>query len=78
MLTPFKLLPFFPVRIRFGVMLIDCNLVEVLAGIRVIRKHVGWGHFPIDSAGKAWSGMEEMVFWRAGKLYTRVSFLGIQ
>jgi len=48
-LTPFKLLPFFPVRIHFGVVLVDFNVVEVPARIRVIRKHVGWGHFPINT-----------------------------
>ena len=54
-LTPFKLLPFFPVRIRFGVVLVDLNLVGVPARIRVIRKHVGWGHFLINTGeGLVW------------------------
>jgi len=56
-LTPFKLLPFFSVRVRFGVMLVDRDLVEVLAGVRVIREHVGWSHFPINRSEGS-SGME--------------------
>ena len=36
-LTPFKLLPFFPVRVRLGIVFVDCDLVEVLARVRVIR-----------------------------------------
>jgi hypothetical protein len=65
-LTPFKLLPFFPVRVRFGVVLVDCNLVEVLVGIRVIRKHVGWSHFLVN-AGKDWDGGESALV-HVGKL----------
>jgi len=36
MLTPFKLLPFFSVRERFGVMLVNCDPIEVLVGVGVI------------------------------------------
>jgi len=61
-LTPFKLLPFFPVRVRFGVVFVDCNLVEVLTRVRVIREHVYRNHFPVNR-GKGQSGMTEGDFF---------------
>lgn len=48
-LTPFKLLPFFAVRESFGVVLVNCDLVEVLVRARVVREDVGWGHFPANN-----------------------------
>ena len=50
MLTPFKLLPFFPVRVRLGVVFVNRDLVEVLARVRVVREYVGWGHLPINES----------------------------
>jgi len=80
MLTPFKLLPFFPVRVRLGVVFVNRNLVEVLARVRVVREHVGWGHLQINDAER-WSGWED-GFSVCGKFADadqwRLSLLGKQ
>ena len=83
MLTPFKLLPFFPVRVRLGVVFVNRELVEVLARIRVVREHVGWGHLQINMTVSAerWSGWEDgfSVCGRfAGADQWRLSLLGKQ
>jgi hypothetical protein len=80
-LTPFKLLPFFSVRVRFGVMLVNRDLVEVLARVRVVREHVGWSHFPVNRSEGS-TGMGGWVFglWEflLKRINARVSFSGRQ
>jgi len=80
MLTPFKLLPFFPVRVRLGVVVVNRDLVEVLARVRVVREHVGWGHPPINDS-EWWSGWGD-GFSVCGKFadadQRRLSLLGKQ
>jgi hypothetical protein len=46
--------------------LVDCNLVEVLAGVRVIREHVDWGHFPITKS-EGWFGWKDSFSARVGR-----------
>lgn len=81
-LTPFKLLPFFPVRVCLGIVLINRDLVEVVARVRVVRQHIGWGCFRADNS-KGWTRTgRRMDFQRVGVLPGRinacVSFLGKQ
>ena len=66
MLTPFKLLPFFPVRVRLGEVLVNRDLVETLVRVRVVREHVGRSHLPIDRR-EGWSGTEGIGFQCVGK-----------
>jgi hypothetical protein len=76
-LTPFKLLPFFPVRVRFGVVVVDGDLVEVLPRVRIVREHVDRSHFPIMRTGLVWMEAGGMASRLVGKLSGRINAISL-